>query len=203
MPDYNIRVFQLNYFVKLHVPDLYYYFKHHDLNFDLIYQKWIMTLFANYLPINKLLIVWHFFLIDKWEAIVKYSLILIKLSKQKLLTVDLESLCKFIKETDWLDNIPDIQFFNHYKEINSDLKFENIISNEALSDLKDQFYMELITNKLGNSINKDKWQEDQINAIDEYYKKYNKISTIVKDQIQLFKKKIESITKKYHLILIC
>ena len=208
MPDYSIRVFQINYYVKLHIPALYYYFKNNDLNFDLIYQKWIMTIYSNYLPLDKLLIVWHFFLIDKWEAIIKYALIILSLCKDKLMKVDLEKLCHFIKTKDWLDEINNQDFFNMYLEIDSMFKFTNLITNESLNDLKEQFYMNLVENKLdkndsNHSIGKvyNKWADDQIQAIEKYYFQYNKINKVVKEQIDMFKKKIETLTKKYQNVL--
>lgn len=203
MPDYTIRVYQINYYIKLHLPDLFYYFKNNDLSFDLIYQKWIMTLFSNYLPIKKLVILWHFFLIDNWEALIKFSFILIKLCKERLMKIDLESLCKFTKDIEWLENISELELFNMYLNINTDMKYTNIITNESLEDLKDQFYMDLVKNKLENTtLLKDKWQEDQKEAINRYYTKYNKVSNIVKDQVKLFKKKIETVTKKYQTALV-
>lgn len=205
MPDYSIRVYQINYFIKLHLPDLYYYFKHNDLTFDLIYQKWIMTLFSNYLPISKLTILFHFFLIDKWEALIKYSFILIKHRKDSLMKIDLEGLCNFTKDTDWLNELSDLSFFNMYLSVNEDMSYTNIITNELLADLKEQFYIDLISNKLNShqensdifSSKKDKWQPDQIKEIEKYQIKSVKIKNAVKDQVELLKTKIEKISKIY------
>ncbi len=63
MPDYSIRVFQLNHFIKKLLPDLYYHFKKQQINIDLFFSRWILTIFSSYLPFNTLEKVWDIFLI--------------------------------------------------------------------------------------------------------------------------------------------
>ena len=149
MPDYTIRVYQVNYYIKLHLPDLYAYLKLNNLPIDIVLQKWIMTLFANYLDLEKLLIVFHFFFLEGWEAIIKYCFILLKLSKDQLLTFDLELLSNFSKNKDWINlKFSSKEFYNFYFQYDIEYKNNNPITNKSLSDLRDQFYIDLVENKL-------------------------------------------------------
>ena len=45
-PDYQIRVFQLNYYVKKYLVEVYNHFKNNNLSFDLLYSDWLLTLFS-------------------------------------------------------------------------------------------------------------------------------------------------------------
>jgi hypothetical protein len=63
MPDYFIKKFQLDHYTKLYVPQIYYHFKRNPGISDIIYSKWIITIFSNYLNHDSLGIVWDNFLI--------------------------------------------------------------------------------------------------------------------------------------------
>ena len=63
MPDYNLRVFQLNYYVKIYFPEIYYHFKNNMIPFDLFYSKWFITIFSSYLDFNLLSQCWLYFTI--------------------------------------------------------------------------------------------------------------------------------------------
>jgi hypothetical protein len=63
MPDYSIRVYQLNYLLKSYLPDLFYHFKKVQINPDIFFSKWIFTLFSSYLPFCTLSKVWDCFLV--------------------------------------------------------------------------------------------------------------------------------------------
>jgi hypothetical protein len=74
-PDYRIRVFQLNYYVKKYIIEVFNHFKNNNLSFDLLYSNWILTLFANYFDIEKLDFPWSCFIVDKWKGLIKICLI--------------------------------------------------------------------------------------------------------------------------------
>ena len=96
-PDYGIRVYQINYNVKKYIPSVYYHFKN-NLSFDMIYSRWLLTLFANYLDIHKLDFPWSYLFIDKWKRLIKICLFLIYALKEQLLKCDLEKLSNLLKE---------------------------------------------------------------------------------------------------------
>ncbi len=197
MPDYSIRIYQAIYYIKLHMPDLYSYFKTNDYPFDLILQKWIMTLFCNFLDMSKLLIVLHLFIIDGWEAIIKYCFIILELTKEKLKTYDLEQISNYGIDKTLLSYMSHKEFHSLYFRYESKYKFNNPISNEALSVLRDQFYIELAEKKLKLK----NWKDDQISALEKYSEQSKIIKEAVRKEILSFKSRIEESSKEYHKLL--
>lgn len=63
MPDYEVRVYQLNHYIKKYLPELHYHFKKNKIPVDLIFTKWIITIFAQYLNFDCLTLVWTLFII--------------------------------------------------------------------------------------------------------------------------------------------
>jgi hypothetical protein len=63
MPDYDLRVFQLNHYVKLYFPDIFYHFKNNKIPFDLLYSKWFITLFSSYLNFEVTAHCWMYFIV--------------------------------------------------------------------------------------------------------------------------------------------
>ena len=57
MPDYSIRVYQLNYYIKENFPELSIHFKKNQINPDIFFTKWILTIFSNYLPFNSIILI--------------------------------------------------------------------------------------------------------------------------------------------------
>ena len=64
----------------------------------MIYSRWFLTLFANYLDINRLDFPWSCLFIQKKKGIIIISLFLIYKLKEKLLKWVLEKLSDLIKE---------------------------------------------------------------------------------------------------------
>ena len=83
-PDYYCRVHQINYYVKKYIPEVYYRFKKKNIPFDIIYSGWILTLFGNYLNLDKLDFPWTCFFVDKWKGLIKICLIFIYELKEEL-----------------------------------------------------------------------------------------------------------------------
>jgi len=97
-PDYGIRVFQINYYVRKYLPRIYHHFNNNNLSFDMIYSRWLLTLFANYLDINRLDFPWTCIFTDGWKGIIKLCLILLYELREQLLKCDLEKLSNLLKE---------------------------------------------------------------------------------------------------------
>jgi len=98
MPDYNIRVFQLNNYLKIYMSDLFYTFKKNQINPDIIFSKWILTLFASYLPFETLAKVMDVFIVDSWKGIIKFSLVFLKDLYEVLISKDLPGISTFFRE---------------------------------------------------------------------------------------------------------
>lgn len=196
MPDYSIRVFQISEMLKMYMPDLYNHFKVNNLPFDMILQKWIMTLFSNYLNIDKLLVVWYYFFMDGWEALIKFSIIILEQAKDRLMECDLEGVSGFTKDKDWIESMSTKQFYCLFHSHNEKYRLSNPITNELLEELKDQFYIDLLSKKL--TVKKEnEWQQDQISAIKEYNKESRRLNEINKKRIKEYQNEIEETRKEF------
>lgn len=140
MPDYSIRVFQLNFYIKKFMPDLFYHFKKHNINSDMFFSKWILTIFACYLPFSTLAKVWDIFFIDGWKAIFKLSMCFLKELYSDLIKMDLNEISKFFRV-----NFRTLHRVSHIS-IDNYSKFE--ISNKNLRELKEAFFLEQVERKI-------------------------------------------------------
>lgn len=140
MPDYSIRMYQMNYYVKKFLPNLFYYFKKNSINTDIIFSRWILTIFSSYLPFQTLSVVWDIFLIDKWKAIFKFSLSFLQELSDQLMKMDLNSISIFFRENTrklHLDYKAVLKRYPNFK-----------IMNKELDTLRESFLIEQVEKKL-------------------------------------------------------
>ena len=141
MFEYNIRFYQLNYYFEKYFPEIHEHFIKENLNPEIFFSKWILTVFSNYLNFNILYDVWDLFIIDKWKAIFKISLILINLMKEDFLNLTMNNLQNFFKENEFKKN--DFEFddivdgYDEYKITNSKLKELKEDYKSIASDIKE------------------------------------------------------------------
>ena len=186
MPDYSIRVFQLNYFIKQYFPDLFNHFKKNQITPDIIFSKWILTIFANYLPFEMCYKIWDLFIIDKWKAIFRISIILLDSIKDKLLKLDLNEFCLFIKSKEIKESVKYKYICQRYNDYN--------ISNKKLKELKEEFFISKVQEKLEDK--EQEWDLDQKEYVNQYYKELLEHKDNIKVEMDLLKKDIEQINKK-------
>ena len=192
-PDYQIRVFQLNYYVKKYLVEVYNHFKNNNLSFDLLYSDWLLTLFSNYYDIEKLDFPWTCFIVDKWKGLIKICLIIIYELKDELIKCNLETLTLLIKENNFKINFSNS--VDLYKN-----KFK--VTNKQLRELKTEYYTNLVKKKLEETNTQlDKWEEDQKQPLIEYLNEKNKIENNVSKDIETYKILNEESIKKYLLVL--
>ena len=190
-PDYGIRVYQINYYVKKYIPSVYYHFKNNNLSFDMIYSRWLLTLFTNYLDINKLDFPWTCFFIDKWKGLIKICLIMIYELKERLLKCDLGGLSNLLKEDTLKYHNNYMNSFNLYNKV-----FK--VTNEQLNSLKNEYFIDLAKKKLEETNgDMNKWEEDQKGPLNEYLKEMKKLDDLSNIEIEKFKKLNEEANKKY------
>ena len=194
-PDYGFRIYQINYYVKKYIPNVYYHFKKNNLSFDMIYSNWLLTLFSNYLNINKLDFPWTCFFVDKWKGIIKLCLIFIFELKDKLLKCDLSGLSELLKEdTNKYHN----NFGNSFYLYNKAFK----VTNEQLNNLKNEYFIYLSRKKLEDTKgDMNKWEDDQKGPLNEYLEENKKIDNIANKEIEKYKKLHEEANKKYLIAL--
>ena len=190
-PDYGIRVYQLNYYVKKYIPSVYYHFKKEDLSFDLLYSNWIMTIFANYFNMETLDFAWTCFFIHKWKGLLKICLIIIYDLSEQLIKCDLVGVSNLTKEN----------YMKYHKNLQRsyELYFRKFkIKNSELKHLRDEYYISLAREKLQNT-NKEvnKWDVDQQECLNNYLKEKEKIDINTKKDIENYKIMMEELNKKY------
>ena len=197
-PDYHCRVHQINYYVKKYIPEVYYHFKKKDIPFDIIYSRWILTLFGNYLNLDRLEFPWTCFFVDKWKGLIKICLIFIYELKDELIKRDMEGISVLIKNDIGKEDKFHLNYnysFGLYKD-----KFK--VSNKQLRILKDEYYIILAKNKLVKTReNVDKWAEDQKEPLTEYLKQKEKIEQSSNKDIEMYKNLNENANQKYLLCL--
>ena len=197
-PDYHCRVHQINYYVKKYIPEVYYHFKKKDIPFDIIYSRWILTLFGNYLNLDRLDFPWTCFFVDKWKGLIKICLIFIYELKDELIKRDMEGISVLIKNDIGKEDKFHLNYnysFGLYKD-----KFK--VSNKQLRILKDEYYIILAKNKLVKTReNVDKWAEDQKEPLTEYLKQKEKIEQSSNKDIEMYKNLNENANLKYLLCL--
>ena len=190
MPDYSIRIYQLNYYIKKYFPELSNHLKKTQINPDLFFSKWILTIFSSYLPFHILYKVWDVFIIDKWKAIFKFSLILLFLMKKDLLKMDLNSFSKYfrtnIKKFDNMNFKDIIKYYKNYK-----------VTNKKLFELRENFFIDQVLEKLKDP--NYQWDTDQNEFINSYRRDVEITEDEINKKISLIQNKIEKINKDYEL----
>ena len=192
-PDYGIRVYQINYYVKKYLPSIYHHFKNNNLSFDMIYSRWLLTLFANYIDIDRLDFPWSCIFIDKWKGIIKLCLIFLYELREQLLKCDLEKLSNLLKEET-------LNYHNNY--MNSFFLYQKTfkVKNKTLKELRNEYFIDLARKKLEETNNEvDQWEEDQKQPLNEYLEKKNKLELESQIKIEQFKILNEDANKKYLL----
>lgn len=197
-PDYYCRVHQINYYVKKYIPEVYYRFKKKQIPFDIIYSGWILTLFGNYINIDKLDFPWTCFFIDKWKGLIKVCLIFIYELKDELLKRDLEGISVLIKNEVAKKN----KYHQNYNYSLSLYKDKFKVKNKQLRILKDEYYINLAKTKLDKTHeNIDKWADDQKGPLNEYLTEKEKIDQSSIKEIEKYKNLNEIANQKYLISL--
>ena len=182
MPDYNIRIFQLNFYIKKYIQPLFNHFSKFQINPDLILSKWILTIFSSYLPFDMLSKVWDVFILDNWKAIITFSLVFLYILKDKFLQMDLQKISKYIRENSRK---------NHFSLLESlDLYDRFDISNKELDELREEYFKDLVMKKIDVE-DHSSWEVDQLEALNIYKEALKKLNDDNKDLIGQYKNKVE------------
>ena len=151
MPDYLIKLYQLNYYIKDNFPKLLPHLKINQISPDIFFSKWILTIFSNFLPFEILYNVWDLFILDKWKSIFKFSIILVHYMQDDLMNLDLYSFSPYVRNNANINllNFSDLsKYYNDYK-----------VTNKKLLELRDDFFVEDLKNKL--EIKDSEWGNDK------------------------------------------
>ena len=188
MPDYSIRVYQLNFYIKEYFPELSQHFKKNQINPDVFFSKWILTIFSNYLPFEVLYKVWDVFILEKWKAIFKFSLMILNSMKDKLINMDLVTFSQFIKDNKNNSSLINFEEFSeHYKDYK--------ITNRQLNELREDFFIDQLRTKLED--NETEWETDQKDYVNNYKKELEEHLTNFRTLIQQLEEEINKVNIEY------
>ena len=183
-PDYLIKLYQLNNLVKEKYPKLLPHLKVNQINPDIFFSKWILTLFSNFLPFKTLYNVWDLFILDKWKAIFKFSIIIINYMKDELMNLDLYSFSPYLKNN---ANINLIEFDDLSKLYNN-----CGVSNKKLLELKEDFFVEELKTKLEIDNNLD-LVNDKNGYVSNYQSELNNFINSLKKPVEKLQQQISKI----------
>ena len=193
MPEYLIKLYQLNYFIKEYFPKMHHHLKTNRINLDIFFSKWILTIFSNFLTFETLYNVWDVFIIDKLKAIFKFSIIIASYMEEELINIDLHTYSSYVRN----NNINSLKFHDLSKYY-----YKYKINNSKLNELKEDFYVEQLKTKL--EINNSEWDNSENYYINNYQSQLNNFINNLKRPVELLQTQItklnlecEKATKKY------
>ena len=188
MPDYSIRVYQLKFYIKEYFPDLALHFKKNQINPDIFFSKWILTIFSNYLSFDILYNVWDVFILDKWKALFKFCLMILNSMKDKLINMDLITFSKFIKDNKNNSSLINFEEFSkHYKDYK--------VTNRQLNELREDFFIDQLKSKLED--NETEWETDQKDYVDNYKKELEEHLKNFRTLIEQLEEEINKVNIEY------
>ena len=188
MPDFLIRVYQFKKLIEFYFPKLGNHLKRNQINIDLFFSKWLLTIFSNYLPFDVLYKIWDVFIIDKWKALFKFCMILLDFMKENLMKMDLNSFSQYFRSNALLTALPFEEIIKHYNEYK--------ITNKQLNDLRIEFFIEQVKTKLDNP--NTEWEDDQKQLVFNYQNELKSHLDMISEPIEELQKKIEKINKDYY-----
>ena len=191
MPDFLIRVYQLKKFMEFYFPKLYNHLRRTQINIDLFFSKWLLTIFANYFPFDVLYKVWDVFIIDKWKALFKFCMIILFFMKEDMMKMDLGMFFDYFRSDEVLTSLSFEQMIKHYNDYK--------ITNKKLKELKEDYYVSQVEAKLNNP--NTEWEDDQNEYVINYIKELEYHLKMVKEPMDNLLKKIEKIDKEYDIKL--
>ena len=182
-PDYLIKLYQLNYFIKEYFPKLLPHLKINQISPDIFFSKWILTIFSNFLSFETLYNVWDLFIIDKWKAIFKFSIIIVYYMKDQLMNMDLYSFSPYVRNNANINLLKFSDFSKYYKDYK--------ISNKKLLELREDYFIEDLKTKL--EIDNSKWANDQNDYVNNYQLELNNFINNLKKPIEKLQQQISKI----------
>ena len=183
MPDYLIKLYQLNYYIKDNFPKLLPHLKINQISPDIFFSKWILTIFSNFLPFEILYNVWDLFILDKWKAIFKFSIILVHYMQDDLMNLDLYSFSPYVRNNANINllNFSDLsKYYNDYK-----------VTNKKLLELRDDFFVEDLKNKL--EIKDSEWGNVQNHYVTNCQSELNNFKNNLKRPIEQLQQQISKL----------
>ena len=193
MPEYLIKLYQINFFIKEYYPKMHSHLKTTRINLDIFFSKWILTVFSNFLDFDTLYSVWDLFILDKLKAIFKFSIIIASYMKDDLINIDLHTYSSYVRNNS-LNSLKFKELSRYYNKYK--------ITNSKLNELKEDFYVEQLKTKL--EINNSEFDNNENYYISNYQSQLNNFINNLKRPVELLQIQItklnlecEKAKKKY------
>lgn len=85
--------------IKFHMPKLFNHLRAIQMTTDYFTSKWIMTVFACFLPYEQLPPIFDMFLMDGWRAVFRIGIALLREMENSLLKMDMVDMCGYFRES--------------------------------------------------------------------------------------------------------
>ena len=95
MPELHLKNFQMAQLIKFHMPRLFSHLRQIQMTTDYFTSKWVMTLFACFLPYEVLPPIFDMFLLDGWQAVFRVGVQLLREMEGALLQMDLVAMSTY------------------------------------------------------------------------------------------------------------
>eukprot|EP00347_Sterkiella_histriomuscorum_P000255 403376585 len=192
VPELHLKNFQMAQLIKFHMPKLFSHLRQIQMTTDYFTSKWIMTLFACFLPYEVLPHIFDMFLMDGWTAVFRIGIALLKEMEPLLMQMDMVDMCTYFR-----DNVRKDKLANQFKLFSEASRIrvnQILIHNRELQKLREQFYIIQAEVKLKQG--RKSWTTDQADALKWAETVFEKMDPHAKEDIQKFQQKLENIDKE-------
>lgn len=110
VPELHLKNFQMAQLIKFHMPKLFSHLRQIQMTTDYFTSKWIMTIFACFLPFDILAPIFDMFLLDGWRAVFRIGIALLREMEEQLLEMDMVDMCNYFR-----DNVRTEKMANEFK----------------------------------------------------------------------------------------
>ncbi|CAG9324101.1 unnamed protein product [Blepharisma stoltei] len=189
VPDLTLREYQVSYYFKTMIPDLYAHFRRINFSNGFFISRCILTIFSADLPFDTLVKIWDCIFIGNWKVIVRTECAILRELKPIFLDLNLEEISIYLR-----NNVRE----NHYdyKSLLASAKSFKI-SLKELKYIEDDFYKVQSSLKIDSDNQTYSENEDLVKDINE--SEGGELDQ-VKQDIARFQEKIKKIDEDYETV---
>lgn len=188
VPDLPLREHQMQHFIKSYLPDLHLHLRKAGIGSELFLSKWIMTVYASYLPLDTLLHVWDCFMMQGWKAAFKVGIAILREQKPQLIKAELDEVSCLLKSN---------QRNRHFdaRKLLIEASSIKITSNE-LKKVEEAYFIDQARLKLQVSEHNIQISENDVQALREAKEQFDKFDELSQSAVTTFTEKIQKITRE-------
>jgi hypothetical protein len=190
VPDLPLREHQMQYFMKNYLPDLHLHLRKAGIGSELFLSKWVMTIYASYLPLNTLLHVWDCFMVQGWKAVFKVGIAILRELKPELMSGDLDGVSTLLRATQ-RSSSRHVDARKLLTEASS-VKIHRV----ELMKVEEAYFIEQARLKQQVSENNMQCSENDVLALREAKEQFGQFDELSQSYLTAFQEKIEKISKE-------